>query len=81
MAMTESVTVHRNGCLREWQFDFGTNELHDLVTGEVKKSSYNELNILKSDLRRQGFRWLPYDPDKMVLTPEMREDFRKTFGY
>lgn len=77
----ETVTVHRNGCLREWRFVFDTNTLHDLVTGEAKKSSCKELDILKSDLRKQGFRFLPYNPNNIVMTPEMRENFRNTFGY
>ena len=77
----ETITVHRNKCLREWGFDFGTNMLHDLTTGEVSQSSYDGLAALKSDLKRQGFRFLPYNPDRMVMTPAMREDFRNTWGY
>ena len=77
----ETITVHRNGCLREWTFDFSTNMLHDLTTGEVSRSSYDGLAALKSDLRKQGFRFLPYNPDNMVMTPSMRQDFRNTWGY
>jgi len=77
----ETITVHRNGCLREWEFDFGTNMLHDIATGEVSQSSYDGLTVLKSDLKRQGFRFLPYNPDRVVMTPAMREDFRNIFGY
>ena len=77
----ETITVHRNGCLREWEFDFGTKMLHDLTTGEMSQSSYDGLTALKSDLKKQGFRFLPYNPDRTVMTPAMRENFRNTFGY
>lgn len=77
----ETITVHRNGCLREWKFDFSTNMLHDLTTGEVSQSSYDGLTVLKSDLKKQGFRFLPYNPDNMVMTPSMRQNFRDTWGY
>lgn len=78
MTITETVTVHRNGCLREWLFDFGTNELRDLVTGEVSKT---DPDVLKSDLKKQGFRFLPYNPNNIVMTPAERQHFRDTFGY
>ena len=77
----ETITVHRNGCLREWVFDFSTNMLHDLTTGEASQSSYDGLTVLKSDLKKQGFRFLPYNPDNMVMTPPMRQNFRDTWGY
>jgi len=79
--ITETITVHRNGCLRQWKYDFCTETLHDLAAGEVSRSSLDALNILKSDLKRQGFRFLPYNPDNIVMTPQERQQFRDTFGY
>lgn len=76
--ITETITVHRNGCLRQWKYDFGTGQLHDLATGEVSKT---DPDVLKSDLKRQGFRFLSYDPDDIVMTPKERQQFRDTFGY
>lgn len=79
--VTETITVHRNGCLREWVFDFSTNTLYDQITGETSRTSYDGLNVLKSDLKKQGFHFLPYNPDNMIMTPAMRQDFRNTWGY
>jgi hypothetical protein len=79
--VTETITVHRNGCLREWTYNFNTETLHDLVTGEVSQQGCNCLEVLKSDLKRQGFRFLPYNPNNIVMTPEQRQDFRNIFGY
>ena len=74
----ETITVHRNGCLREWRYDCGTGMMHDLTTGEISRT---DPDVLKSDLKRQGFRFLPYNPNNIVLTPQQREDFRNIFGY
>lgn len=76
--ITETIIVHRNGCLRQWKYDFCTGMMHDLVTGEVSKT---DPDVLKSDLKRQGFRFLPYNPDNMVMTSAERQHFRETFGY
>lgn len=79
--VTETITVHRNGCLREWEYNFNAETLHDLVTGEVSKTSCDYLEVLKSDLKKQGFRFLPYNPNNIVMTPEQRQNFRNIFGY
>ena len=81
MAIYENITAHRNGCLREWNFNLTDNTLHDLTTGEITHTTREGLEILKSDLKRQGFRLLPYNPDRVEMSHEMREDFRKMFGY
>lgn len=81
ITFTETITVHRNGCLREWEYNFNTETLHDLVTGEASQQGCNYLEVLKSDLKKQGFRFLPYNPNNMVMTPEQRQDFRNLFGY
>jgi len=79
--ISEKITAHRNGCLREWEYDFNTNTLQDLTTGEIKQMGYKNLADLKANLKKQGFKFLPYNPDNMVMTPSMRQDFRNTWGY
>lgn len=60
--MTERLIAYRNNSIREFVYDFHKNTITDVGRGEETKSSFKEFSKLKSELRKQGFRFLPIDP-------------------
>lgn len=60
--MTERLIAYRNNSIREFVYDFRKNAITDVTRGEETQSSIKEFNNLKSELKRQGFRFLPIDP-------------------
>lgn len=79
MGIVYKATFHRNGLIRNIECN-GENIL-DVEKGEVTKGNYNSFKAMCDDMKRQGFRPLPYDPTQVVLTPEAKENFTKTYGY
>lgn len=60
--MTERLIAYRNNSIREFVYDFRKNTTTDVGRGEETKSSFKEFSNLKSELRKQGFRFLPINP-------------------
>lgn len=79
MAITFTTTVHRNGEIREFKYD-GTY-IYDCATGERKSGNFNTWDYLKHDLKKQGFKFLPYNPLEVVLTDEEKREFTRIYGY
>lgn len=78
---TERITVVRHGQIREFVLDILAETLYDLATGETRPMKWENLTDLKIDLRQQGFRFLPFNPDNVVMTPLQREKFRGLYDY
>lgn len=76
---TETITVVRNGQIREFVFDIHNKILIDLATGERTPKIWDNLEFFKEDLRKQGFRFLPFNPNNVIMTPEQRERFRMLY--
>lgn len=79
--VTERITVVRNGLIREFVLDIHNKTLIDLATGETTPKTWDNLDFFKEDLRKQGFRFLPFNPDTVIMTPEQREKFRAQYDY
>lgn len=79
MAMTFTATVHRNDQIREFKYD-GTH-IYDWATGKRVQGNLNTWENLKQDLKKQGFKYLPYNPLEVVLTDEQKREFTRIYGY
>lgn len=79
--ITERITAVRNGQIREFILDILGQNLIDLATGETTPMTWDNLRYFKEDLRKQGFRFLPFNPDDIMMIPEQRERFRALFDY
>ena len=72
-------TVHRNGQIRE--FKYRDNHIYDVMTGEIYEADFSAYEMLRQDLRRQGFKPLPYNPLRIEMTAEQKEVFIATYGF
>lgn len=75
----EILTVCRNDLIREFSYSDGV--ICDISTGERRSGSFLDFSILKNDLRKCGFKVLPFNPLNVVMNDLQKERFTKIYGF